>query len=262
MMQKLIFSDVDGCLINGEHTDFVLINDYLQRVANHGFTLILASAKTASEIIKLNTQINLPGPFIIENGAGILFKDNPQIANQEIVNLDNYYLLKLVSAKPDVQTLSAFCPKTSLLTQMSDQNLCSITGLSLENATLAKTRFFTEPIYIQNLTDAALRLLKSRLRKAKFYFIQTNKFLHVYLHKNIHKASAIRFLQHHYYQNKLCRCSAIGDSFNDYSMLNLCHQAYFITQIPAAEYPKRWHILPKINLTGWQMAIEMIIRAG
>lgn len=262
-MHKFIFSDIDGCIINNSEPDFALINETLQNAINNDFIIVLTTAKTTHELIRLNKILNLPGPFIIENGAGILFKNN-SLENSgagEIIQIEDYKLLKLINHKPDINILKSICDKGSILTQMNNIEVTKITGLSDSNAILAKTRYFTEPIYIENLDKIKLKLLKSKLRKHKFYFIQTKRFLHVCTNKKNHKGYAIKFLIEKIYHYKNRETYAIGDSVNDFSMLNFCDTSFYITDdINLRAYPDHWQIMAYTNFLGWQKAINIIIQ--
>lgn len=258
MIHKFIFSDVDGCIINDGKPDFLVINTYLQRAINKGFDIVLTTAKTAREVISLNKALNLSGPFIVENGAGILFRSK-QIKSRHILQIGEYQLLKLVKIKPDINLLLSFCNAESLLTQMSNEKLCSITGLSLENAILAKARDFTEPVYIEKLTAGEVAFLKLSVQNAKLHFIQTNRFLHISTSENNHKGYAIRFLLEQFYPNQQFQTFAIGDSINDFSMFEVCNEAFFLTDKLDQAYPKEWQILSAINFLAWQTAIDKII---
>ena len=165
-MINIIFSDVDGCLIGKGPTCFAKITEKIKR-ASESFLVILTTGKTAHEIIQLNHYLHLPGPFIVENGHGLLFKcPFPSISPSYKWNpIGDYSLFSLGEIKPDLSVIKSISPPNApLLTEMEDDYIASLTGMSVEDAYFAKQRFFTEPIFIKHLSPNVLKIFKKQLK--------------------------------------------------------------------------------------------------
>ena len=248
-MLNIIFSDVDGCIIGQGVTAFNQINEAINRLSS-SFLLILTTGKTAHEIIQLNHSLKLRGPFIIENGHGILFK-NPLSSTE-------YTLLPLGEIKPNKLILNTIAPSHSLLTEMDDDYLASLTGISVEDVYLAKQRYFTEPIFIKHLSESDLKKLKKQLIHRKLYYIQTSRFLHVTT-QCLNKGRAIQYLLKVFFSKQEKTTYAIGDSLNDFSMFARCDHNYYIENQQINNIPKQCNIIIEKELTGWLRSLSKIV---
>lgn len=233
--------------------DFNQINKLIQQLHQADFQLILATAKTAHELIALNEQLNLPGPFIVENGGGILFRqDNGgALSEQATITIGSYRLLTRCGSKPDLTQFEALCDPALLATSMSDTSFAQITGLSLTQAALAKIRYFSELIYIKELAPLQLKSLKKALHHANIHFIQTTRFLHTCTTKYHHKGAAVKFIMSTIYNGISCQTFAIGNDVNDYSMLKTCDHAFYISPHLSKQVEKYY--------LNWPLAIEAIL---
>ncbi len=73
--QVLIFTDVDGCLINKHDYDHTDALPLLERIDRLGIPLIPASSKTAAELLHLADELRLnEAPLICENGATTIWR--------------------------------------------------------------------------------------------------------------------------------------------------------------------------------------------
>ena len=67
----LIFTDLDGSLLDKETFKFDVIKDYLKELVRNGIIIIPNSSKTEAELLDFNEQNNLDLSFITENGSSI-----------------------------------------------------------------------------------------------------------------------------------------------------------------------------------------------
>ena len=71
--RMIVFSDLDGTLLDHETYSFEPARPALDRLKREGHVLVLASSKTAAEIAPLRDAMGFSHcPAIVENGAGIL----------------------------------------------------------------------------------------------------------------------------------------------------------------------------------------------
>ena len=71
----LIFTDIDGTLINAKNYSIGNISSFLSKV-NKTFFLILNSSKTYAEVASFAKRHNITHPFITENGSVIYVPRN------------------------------------------------------------------------------------------------------------------------------------------------------------------------------------------
>lgn len=133
----LIFSDLDGTLISHETYRWDAARAALEHLRKIGAGVVLASSKTAPEIIKLREGMGLADwPAIVENGAGMLeahATDTPP---------DTAYIRLRSTLNRLSKDLRA---PFEGFGDMDDERVAELTGLPLADARHAKTRAFSEP---------------------------------------------------------------------------------------------------------------------
>lgn len=133
MLPLLVFSDLDGTLLDHATYDWTAARPALEAIRSIGGGVVLATSKTAAEVVKLREQMGLDHwPAIVENGAGIL----PANALPDTENSDHAHILSCLAGLP-----AGFYG----FSEMSDQEVANITGLALQDAKLARQRCFSEP---------------------------------------------------------------------------------------------------------------------
>jgi len=75
MTEVMVFTDLDGSLLDHDTYAFDAALPALEALAQAGIPVSVVSSKTRAEIIPLVSQLNLTGPIIAENGAVIAFPD-------------------------------------------------------------------------------------------------------------------------------------------------------------------------------------------
>lgn len=137
MTELVVFSDLDGTLLDHETYAYGPAQPALDTLAARGIPLILASSKTAAEVAVLHQALNLGHwPAIVENGAGIYRpggKDADSVAPYAAIRA-------ALDALPT--GLRAFFTGFG---DMTDAKVAQITGLPLASAQRARQRQHSEP---------------------------------------------------------------------------------------------------------------------
>ena len=134
---KVVFSDLDGTLLDHETYDFAPALPALSLLKELGIPLVLASSKTAAEIAPLRAAMGFSHcPAIVENGAGLL----PAGETGAVTGADYTKLRAALDALPAPQR-APFCGFGDL----DAAQVAKLTGLPLASAELAKARGFSEP---------------------------------------------------------------------------------------------------------------------
>ncbi|KUP90693.1 HAD-IIB family hydrolase [Tritonibacter horizontis] len=132
MHQLLVFSDLDGTLLDHDTYDYGPALPAIARIKALGGLLILASSKTASEISPIHQELDLgDAPMIVENGAACVRAS--AIGTQDA----DYRAIRQV-----LRTLDA--PFRGF-GDMSVEEVSEQTGLSPDAAERARARQFSEP---------------------------------------------------------------------------------------------------------------------
>lgn len=133
----LVFTDLDGTLIEHENYSWQPALPALEALRNIGAGIVLASSKTAPELITLRKDLALEAwPAIVENGAGLL---PPHTGTRE--KSDHYTRLRGALAKIPAPLRAQFRG----FGDMAAPEIADITGLPVKDAACAAKRAFSEP---------------------------------------------------------------------------------------------------------------------
>ena len=225
--QKLIiFSDLDGTLLDHHSYSWEPARPALEKLSELCIPLILCTSKTAAEVSKIHIEMVLETPFIVENGAAIVFPQTKREESQTAHFFGRSYqnLLKIVDT-----IRSQACFQFTGFSDMSPQTVAKITGLPLDRAELAKQRLCSEPLLWDD-DQEALDNFRNELDKQNLKLLQGGRFYHV-LDKGAGKGNALNWLL-----NRLSEESpgsnyfsvALGDGPNDMDMLEAADLAVII----------------------------------
>jgi len=206
----LIFTDLDGTLLDHETYSFDDAKEMLNYLKLNDIPLIIITSKTKHEILKLREKLELKQPFIVENGAGIFI---PFENDFKQINLGKTYLevLDFFNIYKKEYELKGFF-------DMSIQEVALLTDLSLSDAKLAKKRDFCEPFIIKD--ESRITELKDLALKKGFDIVKGGRFYHL-ISKGQDKAKALLELRKIYEKenNTKYKTIALGDGANDITML-------------------------------------------
>jgi mannosyl-3-phosphoglycerate phosphatase len=228
----IIFTDLDGTLLDGQTYDFTPALPALKRIQWLKIRLILVSSKTRAEIEILRKKLSLDSPFISENGGGIFFPPTftlPKDITWE--RIGGYQTILLGRPIKEVLGRMAELKKEFQFkgfSEMSAKEIAAITGLELEEAILASRREFDEPIVLENFGDYGETFCK-RGAELGLECIAGGRFIHLYIGGN--KGRAVEIVLNIYRQLKGPVFSiALGDSPNDIPMLEVVDKAVVMLQ--------------------------------
>ena len=147
----VVFSDLDGTLLDHETYSWAPAKPALKRLARLEVPVILASSKTADEIHAIQSDMGLTSyPAIIENGAGI-FRSGIEEQGQP----QDYAKLRSILDKVSPDSREHFLGFGDL----SNEDVARATGLSQVAAASARTRSFSEPGLWSGSSEAQNRFL-------------------------------------------------------------------------------------------------------
>lgn len=201
----LVFSDLDGTLIDHNSYSWDPARDALERLTSVSAGLVLASSKTAREISSIRADMGWEAwPSIVENGAGLL----PAFEAEPLQSEDYDQIRAILDGLPlDLRrSFTGFGDLTA-------HEVAEVTGLDAKAAAQAKERSFSEPgLWTGSAEEKAafLSLLKASGVTAQ----QGGRFLTLSFGKN--KVDQMRVLIDHYSPQHTL---ALGDAPNDIDML-------------------------------------------
>ncbi len=79
-MTGLVFTDLDGTLLDHHTYRWDAARPALERLARAGVPVVLCSSKTRAEMMGLQERLGLGGPLIVENGGAVVLPDGGPLA--------------------------------------------------------------------------------------------------------------------------------------------------------------------------------------
>ncbi len=228
----VIFTDLDGTLLDRETYSFEPAQPALQLIKHRGIPLIFSSSKTKAEIELYRKKLENDHPFISENGGAVFVPKSyfpfPFPYDRES---DGFFVRELGTFYLQiVEVLESIKKETGIMikgfSDLTEKELQSLCGLSLEEATFAKKREYDEPFIIEDGEDE-VEIVKRKIEERGMNYVWGGKFHHI-LGKN-DKGKALEILKE-LYENEFFSVLTvgIGDSLNDLPMLLVVDHPIFI----------------------------------
>ena len=241
MTKLVIYTDLDGSLLDHDSYSHVLADALLVELEAHGIPVIIASSKTRCEQILLRNELGNQHPFIVENGAAVFMPIGYFEARPSGTDEDNGYWVKRFSLPRQhwleiISDVSAdFSGEYTNFDNLDTRQIVALTGLSEAAAELAARREFGEPVHWTGSDKGRQRFIQ-RLQQSGAHVLQGGRFLHV--SGDCDKGSAMQWLHSRYAQqpdDRMPASLAIGDSQNDAAMLEAADYALIIHSASVAE---------------------------
>ena len=218
----VVFSDLDGSLLDHDSYSFDDARPALERLRAAAVPLVLCTSKTRAEITPLRDAMGNVHPFVSENGGAVFIPADyfPFVSNGAD-RRDEYDVLVIGDAYADLVSALARASRASGVAvrgfaDMTDADVAAATGLTLEQARLARQREFDEPFEILD-SGGAPKLLAAIEREGK-HWTAGGRFHHIMGSSD--KAAAVRLLAS-LYRHQLGGVTTVGlgDAPNDASFL-------------------------------------------
>lgn len=221
-MRTVIFTDLDGSLLHPISYSYKEAAPALELIRKRGIPLVLCSSKTRAELEVYRERLQNRDPFIVENGGAVFVPMGYFSFLKGKAPHDEYdeYIVSILG-KPYEEIRKEFERMRESLHipvrgfgDMTAEEIAALTGLSREEAALARKREFGEPFIFEQGTDS--RFFNAAEERGLCW---TQGRFH-YLMGNHDKGKAVRQLKEWYRREhgKLITIG-IGDGFNDLPLL-------------------------------------------
>ena len=220
----LIFTDLDGSLLNHNNFEFKEIKDFILNCISNGIKIIPNTSKTEEEIQVFLEQLGQNLPFVVENGAAIhnldlvhpkiKFKNNSIIFSRSLSEILEQFKKNIPI---DFQKRCFFLKDMSFIEQMK------ILGLNRKYLPFALNRYYSMPLVFDG-SKKIINEFTSLLKKIGMKLHEGGRIYNI--SDDCSKGKAITTLIE-ILENDLdykTHTIVIGDSPNDISMLNVCDQ--------------------------------------
>jgi len=266
MTKIVIFTDLDGSLLHPETYSFREASSALELIREKGIPLVLCSSKTRAEMEVYRKRLNNGDPFIVENGGGIFIPEGYFPFPVEGETRSGYVVISLGMTYARVREQfirlrdELRIPVTGF-GDMTPAEVAALTGLSLDEAVLAKQREYGEPFVFPGAADE--RMLQA-IEASGLRWTQGRVF---HLMGNHHKGKAVALLRALFERAKGPVCIAgLGDSLNDLPFLLAVDHPVLVRKEDGSHDPMinipGLYRTQGIGPVGWNEAVLKLLETG
>jgi len=218
----VIFTDLDGTLLDHDSYAWEAARPALDRVKASGTPWVLCTSKSRAEVEPLRDALGHRHPFIIENGGAIFIpKDYFTVPLPAHTSLGRYLAIELGESYPALRrTLAEIARDAGVPIRgygdLTVQEIASLTGLSPDEAARATIREYDEPFVMEG-TPADQRRVLDVMTARGVRWTRGGRFHH--LTGRSDKGRAVGILADLYRsQYGPILTIGVGDSYNDLPM--------------------------------------------
>jgi len=224
MPEFVIFSDLDGTLLDHRNYSFEPASKALELISSKNIPLILCSSKTRKEIELYRSLLENNHPFISENGGAIFIPEKYFSKKYGYDrNIGEYRVIEIGTPRDKLTTaLRQITDKTGIkiktFSDMSADEIAELTDLDLQTASLAMERDYSEPFVLEDEKFTAT--IVKEINQKGYMHTRGGRFHHILGGND--KGKAVSMLTD-IYKSKYgdVKTVGLGDSMNDLAMLKV-----------------------------------------
>ena len=255
----VIFTDLDGSLLDRETFNFFEIKEYLKELISKNIINIPNSSKTRKEILNFNNELGENLPIISENGSEIfgLNNINSNFPDKIVLSREKKEILEIFNKNIPTKLKN----KCQFISNLDENKQSEIFGLEREKIKFALNRSYTIPIlFNENKKDK--EELINYVNLAGLTLQQGGRVIN--LCDKVSKAEAMKIAVKNIKKinNNKVKTIGVGDNFNDLEMLKA-------SDIPCLVFNDNFK-LDKINInnclvsknsspTGWAEVVKLAL---
>ncbi|MEQ9549433.1 MAG: HAD-IIB family hydrolase [Coleofasciculus sp. G3-WIS-01] len=261
----IIFTDLDGTLLDSDTYSYQKAISVLNTLKENQVPVIPVTSKTRPEVETLRQSLQLHDPFIVENGSGIFIPfDYNHLTLPKRNQWAGYHLHHLgciySEARLGLEKIATILNEPLRgFGDMSEAEICHLTGLSLAEAKKAKAREFTEPFLTpKKVTPERLNQIVQNLG---YRIVVGDRFCHL-IGAGAGKGKAVQWLvdscQSAQPDAKITTLG-LGNSPNDLEMLKAVDIPVIVPGnkgIHPGLSGKGWQVAPAPGAQGWAEAVS------
>jgi mannosyl-3-phosphoglycerate phosphatase len=231
----IIFTDLDNCLLDSSYSAISIL-DFTHNLIERGITISVISSKTSPEINFFFKEMELSGPYAAENGGIVVINgERKELATKsETIKRD----LRNIAKKMNIEI--------ELFSEMKEKKIKEFTGLPDHLIPLAKDRSFSEPFRFR---AAVNQDFLEEIKSLGYTIFWGGNFYQAY--RGSSKGKAVKIIK----RKKNGFSIGIGDSPNDYSMLDECDYPILLR----SKKNKRYKSFEGFGPLTWKKAVELVL---
>jgi mannosyl-3-phosphoglycerate phosphatase family protein len=258
----VIFTDLDGTLLDHDTYDWTEALPGLKLVQQHRVPLVFCSSKTRLEQVVYRQALEVQDPFIVENGGAILMEEGTFEPPEGIPHVDGTHRV-IEFGRPYLEIRSTLTelrgqefPEVQGYGDHSVQSLMPLLGLDAKATFRATQREYEETI-VTALGADRFQALEAALDQRGLSLVRGGRFISVSAGND--KGRAVEALTSLYRKRFADVVTVgIGDSWNDLPMLRTVQRPYLV-QRPGGVWEDlavpNLRRIPEVGPKGWTRAI-------
>ena len=259
MSRLVIFTDLDGTLLDHDTYSFSAARPALLALRRLQVPLVFCTSKTRAEVAPLRRLLSNAHPFIVENGGGIVIpRSYFGHGTPNRIELGRPYA-EIAAALDELARKSR--ARVRGFHHLTAQQIAAATGLPLTEARLAKKREYDEPFWFLGARGAARARFVRLARTGGLDLTTGGRFWHLFSGSD--KGLAVRRLVALYRRSSArpLRTLALGDAENDLPMLRAVNRAVLLPRPDGSFDRAVLRSLPRVRRgsapgpVGWNEAV-------
>lgn len=267
----MIYTDLDATFLDVHTYSCRESLRALRAAMAAGVAVVFCSSKTAAEIERLLSELDLSLPFIAENGGGLYIPDDYFLSGLSELPLERKWRVLALGVAYELLVRALIEVRGELgmtmrgFSDMTAEEIAGHCGLSVGEARLAKERRFDEPFVLQSENEAAAEEMRETFARRGLKVTVGGRFHH--LTGDNDKGAAVLHLNRLFLEEELeVLTLGIGDSANDLPMLRVVDRPVLV-QKPGGEYDGTVAAglpgilrAPGVGPTGWSKVVMDFVR--
>ncbi|KYK26256.1 hypothetical protein AYK26_05610 [Euryarchaeota archaeon SM23-78] len=257
-MKLIIFTDLDGTLLDHNTYAFEAAKLGLELVKEKNIPLVLCTSKTFDETVYYQKLLGINEPFIVEDGGAIYIPQNYFNFGFECQEKKGHLVIELGTDYGNLRrALLEIKEQGFEITGFGDlgfEQISQDTGLSLEMAKLAAEREYDEPF---KLIKGDESVLKKLIEERSLKLSKGGRYYHITGKNDKGKTVALltSLFKKQYGEEEVVTLG-IGDSENDFAMLDAVDKGYLVKKTDNSYASEDYEKAEGIGPDGWRFVIE------
>jgi mannosyl-3-phosphoglycerate phosphatase len=263
----IVFSDLDGCLLDRRTFSAEAARPAVDALAEAGIPLVFCTSQTRAEVEHHRRILDNDDPFVVENGGAIFIPRGYFPFPHALTRTEGCYAVvelgvryeRLVRLFQDIRRTTGLDLRG--FSDMTEDEIVSLTGLDPTSAARAKVRDYDEP-FTASLTPIEEGILIEEARSRGLTVSRGGRFFH--LMGGHSKGLAAELLIRLYRTRwRPLPVVALGEGANDLSLLLLADHPVVIPRdwgvVDPAYRLGDWHVAPAPGPFGWKLEVLRLL---
>lgn len=238
MSAKLIFSDLDGTLINDDLKVTAATRDAIRRQIINGNIFVPASARLPKGMMTVVNQILKVCPFIAYNGALTLDETGKVLISRFFNAKEAAEICRYVDEQDNDAAWNIYsgyvwyCSEQKSPRVEHEESIVKVQATPTTIEQIAKLQGVHKGLIMGEPEDLDRMQAELTAKYPDLTFVRSSKILLEIVLKGVSKASAVRIVAQEYGVD-LKNCIAFGDNYNDEDMLEEVGYPFLMGNAPA-----------------------------